>query len=628
MMNWTIGKKIGSTFAVILVIFVIVGIFSYAGLSNLSKSVIWVEHTNKVLQNLDRIMSSAIDAETGQRGYIITGEDRYLDPYHVGIKAVDKYLKSVRDLTKDNPAQQKRMDTLEPLFADKLAELKETIDLRKNMGFDAALQLVITDKGKKVMDDARKVIAEMEKEELDLLKKRNIDKTTSERMTKLVILGGTSFSLILVIFLGLAITRSITIPLDKTVQMIKALNQGDLDNRLKMNRKDETGVLADAMDQLADTVQAMAGEANKLVKAAIEGRLSTRGDASRFQGAYHDIIQGVNDTLDAVITPLNVAAQYVDRMAKGEIPPPITAEYAGDFDVLKNNLNELSRILKSMLGNIRETTSSVNAAASEILASTTEQASTISEQTAAVSQTSSTVDQARQTNRESAQRADQVSKMAQESSDQAGQGYAAVQETLNGVNRIKEQVGEIAENILSLSGQTQKIGEIIDTVNDIADQSNLLALNAAIEAARAGEAGKGFTVVAGEVRSLAEQSRHATARVKEILGEIQKAANTAVMVTEEGAKRADAGVAQAKKAGDAIQTINEKVKRVSQTVMQISASAREQLAGMDQIGASMENINQAMIQSEAGTQQVEEAARNLTTLAEQLKGVVAQYRVA
>ena len=97
-------------------------------------------------------------------------------------------------------------------------------------------------------------------------------------------------------------------------------------------------------------------------------------------------------------------------------------------------------------------------------------------------------------------------------------------------------MANIAETILALSEQTQQIGDIIATVNDIADQSNLLALNAAIEAARAGEAGKGFAVVAGEVRSLAEQSRQATAQVKEILGDIQKATNTAVMVTEEGTK--------------------------------------------------------------------------------------------
>ena len=588
----------------------------------------WVVHTDKVISELENIASSAKDAETGQRGYIITGEERYLEPYYAGIKNNIKHEKNIRELTKDNPTQQKRLDALEPLIASKFAELKETIDLRRNRGFDAALQEVRTGKGKKVMDDIRKILNDMKKEELDLLKQRDADRITSTNRVKIMIVVGVSLSLILTIIFGFFITRSITIPVGKIVQIIKDVNAGNLSKRLTMSGDNEIGVIATNMNQLAETVQDMTLETGKLVKAAVEGRLSTRADSTRFNGAYRDIVQGVNDTLEAVIKPLNFAAEYVAHMAKGEVPRPITEKFKGDFDVLKNNLNDLSANLKSMLDNFRETTDSLNTAAAEILATTAQHASVISEQAASVSQTTSTVEQARHTSKDSADRADQVSKMAQESSGLAGQGYAAAQETQSGVNLIKEQVREVSENILSLNKQTQQIGEIIETVNDIADQSHLLALNAAMEAARAGEAGDGFAVVAGEVRSLAEQSFKATARVKEILGDIQKASNSAVMVTEEGAKRADAGAFQAKNTGETIRKINEKVKLVSQTVMQISAGAREQLMGMDQIGSSMENINQAMIQSEAATRQVEEVAQTLSALANQLTGIVAKYKVA
>lgn len=191
-----------------------------------------------------------------------------------------------------------------------------------------------------------------------------------------------------------------------------------------------------------------------------------------------------------------------------------------------------------------------------------------------------------------------------------------------GMDNIKEQVGQIAETILALSEKTQQIGAIIATVNDIADQSNLLALNATIEAARAGEAGKGFAVVAGEVSSLADQSRQATRRVQEILGEIQKSTNTAVMVTEEGTKRADAGVMQSKRAGDAIRNINENIQKVASTVTQISVSYQEQLAGMDQIGTAMGGLDEAARQTEASTRQVEQAAQDLDKLASELKNLV------
>ena len=183
----------------------------------------------------------------------------------------------------------------------------------------------------------------------------------------------------------------------------------------------------------------------------------------------------------------------------------------------------------------------------------------------------------------------------------------------------------IAETILNLSEQTQQIGEIIATVNDIADQSNLLALNAAIEAARAGDAGKGFAVVAGEVRGLADQSRQATAQVKEILGDIQKAANKAVMVTEEGTKRAESGTILAKSTGTAIQTIRERIQLIVQSAQQIAFSSKEQLVGMDQIVTAMENINQATVQTDIGTKQAEKAAHNLNEMASLLNKTVERF---
>ena len=354
-----------------------------------------------------------------------------------------------------------------------------------------------------------------------------------------------------------------------------------------------------------------------------------KDDAGNIVGAL-EYITDISDIKRAQQVLQDAVAEYMafaEKVGAGDLSTRLQTGTGDVIGRLGVALNEMVEKLTELAGQASEVTNSITSLATEISSTTSEQAATASEQAAVVTQTSSIVDEARQTAQQSADRAVQVAEMVQMSSKEADQGFEAVQATLIGVTSIKEQVGTIAENILALSEQTQQIGEIITTVNDIAGQSNLLALNAAIEAARAGEAGKGFAVVAGEVRSLAEQSRQATSKVQEILGEIQKAANTAVMVTEEGTKRADAGVLQAQKAGDSIRTINENIQKVTQTVQQISASSHEQLAGMDQIGASMENINQATIQNEAGTRQVEEAARNLNTLGEQLKGVVEQYKL-
>jgi methyl-accepting chemotaxis protein len=462
-----------------------------------------------------------------------------------------------------------------------------------------------------------------------------------------------------------AILDAILLPIGEGNRVLKLIREGNLRERVEIDCKGDHAAMKDAVngvhgwlsiliayvtkiangdltasmekasanDQIHEwlvlmknNIAALVADADMLSKAAVEGKLATRADASKHQGDFRKIVQGVNDTLDAVIGPLNVAAGYVDRIAKGDIPQPITDKYNGDFDAFKNNLNNMSAILRDMLGSIRETASNLTTATSEILAVTTEQASMSSEQSAAVNETTSTLQEVRQTAEQAAERARQVLELAQESTRISDEGIVSVQSTQEGMNKIKEQVGTIAETILSLSEQTQQIGEIIATVNDIADQSNLLALNAAIEAARAGEAGKGFAIVAGEVRGLAEQSRQATAQVKDILGEIQKAANTAVMVTEEGTKRAESGVLLTQTTGEAIRSIRERIQQAAQAAQQVAVSTKQQLAGMDQIVTAMDSINQATVQTDIGTKQAEKAAHNLNALASQLSKKMEQYK--
>ncbi|MCB2227890.1 MAG: methyl-accepting chemotaxis protein [Desulfarculaceae bacterium] len=319
---------------------------------------------------------------------------------------------------------------------------------------------------------------------------------------------------------------------------------------------------------------------------------------------------------------------FVEKVGAGDLTGHVTPPRADDeLGTLGTMLNDMTASLGALAGQMREATSNLTSMSTELVASASQQAAVSSEQAAAVSQTTTTVAEVRQTAEQSARRVNTVAEQAQESMRLAGEGLKAVDSTVEGMNQIKEQVMVIAESILGLSEQTQQIGDIISTVNDIADQSNLLALNASIEAARAGEAGKGFAVVADEVRALAEQSRQATDQVREILGEIQKAANTAVMVTEEGSKRAELGVELSQQTGDTIAGIDQRVSQVAQAAQQIAASTKEQVAGMEQMVAAMESIDQATGQSQAGTRQVEEAAANLSALAAQLNGLVEKYKV-
>jgi methyl-accepting chemotaxis protein len=202
-----------------------------------------------------------------------------------------------------------------------------------------------------------------------------------------------------------------------------------------------------------------------------------------------------------------------------------------------------------------------------------------------------------------------------------------VEETVSGMNQIRERVESIAQTILALSEQTQAIGSIIVTVSEIADQSNLLALNAAIEAARAGEQGKSFAVVAQQVRDLAERSKAATVQVQQILSDIQRAANNAVMVTEEGTKGVEVGANLASDAGRVIHRITTEVENGAQSNVQIAAAAQQQTSGIDQVGQALTSIQQATTQALASTRQAERSAQDLHSLAQSLQEAIAVYRL-
>lgn len=286
---------------------------------------------------------------------------------------------------------------------------------------------------------------------------------------------------------------------------------------------------------------------------------------------------------------------------------------------------EQQKKLREILLRIRDAATELSSAAAQILAATTQQAARATEQSAAITQASSTIDEVHTIAEQTTENAQHVTSLAQQTSGVSEAGRQAVADTIEGIEMVKEKVDSIAHGVLSLSERTQAIGQIIATVNDIANQSKMLALNAAVEAARAGEAGRGFAVVAQEVRTLAEQSRGATEQVEEILSQIQRGVNSAVMATEEGMKGVDVGTRLASEAGRAIQRLAQSVTESTQSAMQITAATGQQQAGIEQIALAMDNIHQVTTQNVAGAQEVERAAEDLNALTEQLRELVEEH---
>jgi methyl-accepting chemotaxis protein len=405
--------------------------------------------------------------------------------------------------------------------------------------------------------------------------------------------------------------------------------------RLKV-RQDRLSAGRQALTQLRDT------SATRESKAAWEEALSLltsleqQSDAAisaKAGGRERDAlrihaeqVEPVRERLSALIDRLVASEQARAREATQSAA--LTASRAFWAIVMVSGLALASAVVtavvltRSITRPLRDTIAILSSTSSEIVASTTQQASGTAEEATAVQETSTTVDEVKQTAQVAAQKARAVTEAVQKTAQVSQDGQRAVDASVKGMQDAKARMETLAERILALSEQGQAIGEIIATVSDLAEQSNLLAVNAAIEAAKAGDAGKGFAVVASEVKALAEQSKQATTQVRGILSVVQRATQAAVMAAEQGVKASEAGVSVAARAGDAIRLLGESLTESAQAAQQILVSAQQQAAGMDQIALAMQNIREASTQNIASTRQMERAAHDLNALAGRLKALV------
>jgi methyl-accepting chemotaxis protein len=330
----------------------------------------------------------------------------------------------------------------------------------------------------------------------------------------------------------------------------------------------------------------------------------------------------------SITRPLVTVVARAQGIAEGDLTQPkLEATSEDETGRLARVFNSMTDGLAAMTRQMREMTSSVNAAVAQILAATQQQAASTAEQSAAVHETTATMEEIAHSGAQIADRARQVAASAEATSTASQAGLGAVRNVLSSMGGIQEQAGAVAENIVDLSARTQAVGEIIASVNEIAEQSNLLALNAAIEAAAAGEHGRSFAVVASEMKNLAQQSKQATVQVRSILGEIQKGINTSVMLTEEAVKRVEVGRQQADVAERTIQEMAESIIQSIQAFQQIVAATNQQQIGFDQVTRAVQNIRDASEQTAIGTRQLEQAAGNLGDLGRKLQVVVETYRV-
>ncbi len=422
------------------------------------------------------------------------------------------------------------------------------------------------------------------------------------------------------------LTKSLIILQNAQKEKIVAAEQIAAGNLMKVKPASDKDALAHAINKEVEALEGLISDADALIKANEEGNLEYRGDTSKYEGAWQDLIKGINSIVDSIVHPLDESAKVLTAMASGDFTKQFVGDYKGYYLKMQKDFNLLTESLRSAMGGVSESASAVAYAINEISSSSEQMAAGGAEQAQQATEVSSFVEEMTRNIINNTANASSMAKNAKEQGVKAREGGKVVAETIEGMMKIAEVVEKSAITINGLGESSKKIGEITQVIDDIADQTNLLALNAAIEAARAGEHGRGFAVVADEVSRLAERTTKATKEITIMINQIQNETTEAVMSIEEGAKEVAHGKNLVTRAGEMIETIIDGAENVTNVSVEVAKASEEQSNSAEQISSNIEAIANVTQESAQGVEQIARSSEELQRLTENLEHLISSFK--
>ena len=503
------------------------------------------------------------------------------------------------------------------------------------------------------------LVKEKEKISQQLMEKYN-DKSEN---SQIVLLVSSIIILLLSVFLAvkfsssiaeniLLIINQITYLSDKTLKNLEKgsikFTEGELNividssaELIKLDRKDELGQLVEGINKITHSTQSSVqsvqmamhsvksaiAEINRLVTAVIKGNISERGDIGNLKGGFKEIIVGLNQTLEAFQEPITEQTRVLTALSQGRLTERMEKEYSGDFQKTKENINALAESFEKAIAQVKIAVQSTTEASSQISASSEQMAAGAQEQSSQTMEIAGAVEEMTRTILENAKNISHAADLSKSTQKEVKKGSDKVQETKKGMEQIVHLTSATGNQVSSLASKADQIGEIIQVIDDIADQTNLLALNAAIEAARAGEQGRGFAVVADEVRKLAERTTKATKEIEQTIKLIQTEVKSANDAMEDAKKAVENGMTLTGEISVALIEIERGTNNVTDTISQVAAASEEQASTAEEISKNVEGISSVAQESAAGIEEIANAAEGLNNLTLNLREVVSQFQI-
>ena len=674
-----IGRKLIGSFLFIVIIMILVGVAGYLGVTTTNNYLDKMYDDQLIpTDKLETMQSELWHLRGNPPGIVLIPETRESSRAESAalIKSIDDNLSAYEPFIASDEERAVYDDGLKAWkgYKDAYANFNSIVDSGDSKAAVAALTTGDLVTQRKVFSgDLDKLVA---KNRIDAEALKTEGARTVSNVVLILIIA-ILIGAILALSMGTLISQSITGPLSKGAYMMQEMSMGHMSNRLKMDRKDEIGTLATAMDTFSDDIQfvilggmkqiaagdisisvpprddkdeiapafsqlitainGIINEVGFLITEAEEGRLQKRGDASQFTGAYQNIIVGINNMLDAITNPLSEALRVSEQYAHAKFSARFDEQVMvkGDLIALKSGLNTIGTELSKAISDISEQVANLSSSSEEAAASVEE----ITAGSASIAQSSnvvsvnaersvSAVEQVLIAMEELsssvtivAAKVEAVSKLSQGANDTSSRGVKQAAVAESGITAINGAVNDVGTIISEIRDQMKEINKIVVIISDIADQTNLLALNAAIEAARAGEAGLGFAVVADEVKTLAQESQGSAENIAKIITSLQHQSERAATAMNLATGEVSKGSVAITETIQFFHTIAEQVEEISNNMSEVAGLSEEEAASVEEITASVTEVKnmstetaQEAMGSAAATEETSVALNQVSTI--------------
>jgi methyl-accepting chemotaxis protein len=662
--------KLSIGFGVLLASMLILSVIVYKNANDMIESSHWVNHTYEVIRVAESIQADMVDMETGQRGFMVTGIDEYLEPYAQGMRFVSDRITKGQELTSDNPSQAERWQAVADLktrWIKTVAEPEIAARREVTKGADAVQefkQVSARTVGKEIFDSMRMTLRQMKlmyaanSPETMLITDVLIALLNMETGQRGFLLSGKMESLEPYLqgqeafkthLQNLSVPAKTNANLGRLITKLEGqlsdwiiqAAQPEIDARKQMNQYtltiDDISKMMQAgqgktlMDATRAKIKEIVDAEEILIEQRTAEQSATAASTVNFAvfGSAIALLFGAVVGLAIsrnVLAHIDGANRMINKVADGDLTTRMHIDSKDEFGEMGTRLNNFTGELKGTVTEIMESSNQIAYSAEEMSTITMQTCSGVSNQRLATQQVATAVNEMSATVREVAKNATEASMAADEAHLAAKEGNKVVANTVYEIEALAKDVDESAKVIAKLKFDSADIGSMVDTIKAVAEQTNLLALNAAIEAARAGEQGRGFAVVADEVRSLAQRTQQSTSEIETMIQRIQDGAEKSETVMKNNCEKAHSTVAQALEAGGSLAAIIQSVENIHSMNLTIASATEEQSAAAEEISRSVVNIQEIAEETDQGARRVADSSMALSELGQRLQANVSHFR--